>query len=284
MADKTQSTTPKFSIVTPSLNQGKFVEEAIQSVLAQNYSNFEHIIIDGGSTDNTIEILKKYPHLIWISEPDQGTSDAYNKGIRMATGEIIGWLSTDDLYLPNCFKTIQQQFHLNPQIDILYGDYNWINEAGSIVQRRYEIDFDPFIFKYLHILYIFVVASFFRRRIFSDNHYLNDSYRYANDSEFLLRIFLKGYQFKHIHATLANFRWHESSTSTVAAHQQKAERIRALFELDPLISSIKNPLLRSSVQKVLMLSARVKRTGLKLKHGYYFRQWVKEPELGHTKE
>ena len=84
----------KITILTPSFNQGAFVEKNIQSVMSQDYADFEHIIIDGGSTDNTVDILKKYPHLKWISEPDEGQADALNKGLAMATGDIVGWINS----------------------------------------------------------------------------------------------------------------------------------------------------------------------------------------------
>ena len=95
---------PKISIITPSFNQGVFIEDSIRSVQEQNYPNFEHIILDGCSTDGTIEILKKYDHLIWSSEPDEGQSDAMNKGFNMASGDLIGWLNTDELYMPGAFN------------------------------------------------------------------------------------------------------------------------------------------------------------------------------------
>jgi glycosyltransferase involved in cell wall biosynthesis len=101
---------PKISIITPSYNQGKYIEDNIQSVLNQNYINFEHIIIDGGSTDNTVEILKKYPHLKWVSESDEGQSDALNKGLAMSTGEIIGWINSDDYYEIDIFHDVSGAF------------------------------------------------------------------------------------------------------------------------------------------------------------------------------
>ena len=103
----------KISIVSPSFNQGQYIEEAIQSVLNQGYENFEHIIIDACSTDNTLEILKKYSHLKWISEPDEGQSDALNKGFKLATGDIIGWLNVDDIYLSNTFKDVGHGYFLS---------------------------------------------------------------------------------------------------------------------------------------------------------------------------
>ena len=102
--------TPKITIVTPSFNQGKFIDENIQSVLTQNYPNFEHIIIDGGSIDGTVDILKKYSHLKWVSEPDRGQASALNKGFRMATGDVIGWLNSDDSYLPGTFEVVARAF------------------------------------------------------------------------------------------------------------------------------------------------------------------------------
>ena len=113
---------PKISIVSPSYNQSDFIEEAILSVLHQNYPNFEHIIIDGGSTDRTVELLKKYPHLIWVSEPDEGQSDAINKGFKLATGDIIGWLNVDDYYLADTFQKVNR--HLSDSsTDAVYSNY-----------------------------------------------------------------------------------------------------------------------------------------------------------------
>jgi glycosyltransferase involved in cell wall biosynthesis len=97
---------PKISIITPSYNQGRYLEQTILSVLNQGYPNLEHIVIDGGSTDDTVEVLLRYPHLIWVSEPDRGQADALNKGLARATGEIVGWLNSDDLYQGNILGSV----------------------------------------------------------------------------------------------------------------------------------------------------------------------------------
>ena len=101
---------PKISILTPSYNQGKYIEQAIASVIDQRYPHFEHIIIDGGSEDNTLSLLKKYPHLKWISEKDRGQSDALNKALGMATGELVGWLNSDDYYAKETFERVRRRF------------------------------------------------------------------------------------------------------------------------------------------------------------------------------
>ena len=112
---------PLISIITPSLNRAQYIREAIQSVLDQNYPNVEHIIIDAASTDGTMEILREYSHLRVVSEPDQGMYDAINKGIRMAQGEIIGLLNTDDLYALGCFETASNAFRRNPESQAVVG-------------------------------------------------------------------------------------------------------------------------------------------------------------------
>jgi glycosyltransferase involved in cell wall biosynthesis len=101
----------KISILTPSYNQAKYLERNILSVLNQNYPSFEHIIIDGGSTDGTIDILKKYPHLKWVSEKDNGQADALNKGLKMVAGEIIGWINSDDFYENYIFESVSEEFN-----------------------------------------------------------------------------------------------------------------------------------------------------------------------------
>jgi glycosyltransferase involved in cell wall biosynthesis len=111
----------KITVLTPSYNQGKFIEQTIKSILNQDYDNVEHIIIDGGSTDNTVEVLKKYPHLIWISEKDEGQSDALNKGLAMATGDIIGWLNSDDFYEENIFADVINHFQ-EPTVEWIIGN------------------------------------------------------------------------------------------------------------------------------------------------------------------
>lgn len=263
---------PKISIVTPSYNQGQFIELAINSVLEQNYPNFEHIILDNCSTDHTITILEKYPHLIWKSQRDRGQSDALNQGFSMATGDIIGWLNADDHYLPGCFDEVVQSFTNHPETDIAYGDYYWTDERGKIIQSRREIDFDFFILKYLHVLYIPSTTTFFKRKIFQEDNFLDISLKYSMDYEFFLRLAHKQYKFTHINSYLANFRWHQHSKSTIATKEQLEEKNRALLSHDRVLQQVP-PQLELITRKFFELVARGKRYLLKGLKGYYFEQW-----------
>jgi len=127
---------PLVSIITPSYNQGEFIRETIESVLSQDYPNIEYIIIDGGSTDNTIQILQEYESkLSFLSEIDEGQADAVNKGIAFAQGEIIGWLNSDDLYYPNAVSRIVEIFNDHPAIDVVYGEGCHITKSGTVIAR-----------------------------------------------------------------------------------------------------------------------------------------------------
>ena len=168
----TKKSTLSLSIITPSYNQGKFIEECLLSVKQQNYPALEHIVIDGGSTDGTLEILKQYSrqsgwgHLKWIWEPDRGQSDALNKGFRLATGDVIGWLNSDDIYLPGSFQAIANAFQERQSVDLIYGDYLMIDEAGKLLQTRREVSFSRFILRHTHVNFVQSSSSlFFLRRV-----------------------------------------------------------------------------------------------------------------------
>jgi glycosyltransferase involved in cell wall biosynthesis len=166
------------SVVTPSYNQGSFIGEALASVRLQNYDNWEHLIVDGRSTDNTVDIVRTLTskesqlNTFLISEQDSGQSEALNKGFRLAKGEIVGWLNSDDRYRTGCFEHIVRAFEENPDVDIIYGDYLIVDESGKPLQIRREIEFSVFILRYHHVLYIPTTATFFRRRIFDENNWL----------------------------------------------------------------------------------------------------------------
>src|ERR1700730_10047943 len=170
----------KFSIITPSYNQGIFLEDAIQSVLIQNYSDFEHIVLDNCSSDNTLEILKKYPHIKWVSEPDAGQSDALNKGFKLATGDVIGWLNCDDFYLPGTFNTVSSTLR-DPEIAGVYSDLKFCDINKNIIQ--YYTSNRPSKILTLFHTYISSEAFFFKRIIIENNIEVKRELHYCMDQE-----------------------------------------------------------------------------------------------------
>ena len=147
---KNKGVLPKISIVMPSYNQVKFIERSILSVLNQDYPNIELIIIDGESKDGTTEIIQKYETYIayWVSEQDEGQSDALNKGFKLCSGEIFGWLNSDDIYLPNAFTSAVQAFDKNPRKKIVFGDFLSIDREGCVLDYNHAFDFNLNQFKY----------------------------------------------------------------------------------------------------------------------------------------
>jgi glycosyltransferase involved in cell wall biosynthesis len=206
---------PCISVVTPSYNQGQFIEETIRSVLLQNYPNIECIIIDGGSTDNTLEIIERYQQYItyWVSEPDNGQSDALNKGFRKATGQLIGWQNSDDFYHPDAFSKAAETFLVAPNIDLIYGCTDNINAEGEFI-RKYPVSaFD--ICEMIPYLNMCNQSMFFSNKIFQENNFIDESFHHAMDLEFLIRIALKGYEF-HFHSDIIGYyRVHDNSKGSV---------------------------------------------------------------------
>jgi glycosyltransferase involved in cell wall biosynthesis len=267
---------PKFSIVTPSFNQRAYIEEALLSVKNQAYLKVEHIVIDGGSTDGTVEVLRDYgsrpgwEHLQWISEPDGGQSDALNKGFKMASGEIVGWLNSDDCYRTECFRAVADAFAKNPAADIIYGDYTWMDQHGSLIKVRREIEFSPFVLLYHHVSPLPTPSSFFRRRIFDEDNFINVKYHFSMDHEFFLRLFQRGYRFQHLREVLADFRWQPESKSSKSPEKQGEERDSIVLQYSPLLRKMPQGVLRSASLTFLRSQAALFYWSQKLLRGYYF--------------
>jgi glycosyltransferase involved in cell wall biosynthesis len=269
---------PLISVVTPSFNQVNFIGEALASVQLQNYDNCEHLVIDGMSTDGTVNMLhsltrnEEHANISWVSEPDSGQSEALNKGFRRAKGEIIGWLNSDDRYRAGCFEHIVQAFADNPEIDILYGDYLIVDELGKTLKVRREIDFSEFILLYHRVLYIPTTATFFRRSVFEEGNWLDEKLQYAMDLDFFIRLSARGYRFKHISEILADFRFHPESKSCSFADRQRIEHQQVIFATAPIFRCLKSQRLRTLVLSLLRAIAGVERYSEKMLKGYYWEQ------------
>ena len=266
---------PKISIVTPSYNQGRFLEETILSVLNQNYPNLEYIIIDGGSTDNSVEIIKRYEkHLnYWISEPDRGQIHAINKGFRKCTGGVAAWINSDDIYMPGVFKIVSGYFKENPGIDMLYGNQVNINEKGEVFRALRSLKFSR-----VAILSrgeaISQPATFFRRKILEEVGYIDESLPWGMDYEFFLRIIFRGYNICHIPKTLVKFRYHKDSKTVFGkVETNKNEEYMRMIQMKYL----KKTRLNMPILNTLRIYFRMKTKIINLDryflyHRYYFQR------------
>jgi glycosyltransferase involved in cell wall biosynthesis len=221
---------PKISIVTPSFNQGQYIEQTILSVLEQNYPNLEYIIIDGGSTDNTLDILKIYAkHLTyWVSEPDRGQSSAINKGISKCTGEVFNWLNSDDTLVAGALHEISSHFS-NPSCDVLCGRMRVMGTEeiwGPTVTYKS-------LAKTLGMSLMVQPSTFFRLAIINQLGSLSEKLHYTMDQE-LWRRYLIVYGMEGIVLTdsvLANFRIHENSKSCSQINQFEIDLLSIFYEL-----------------------------------------------------
>jgi glycosyltransferase involved in cell wall biosynthesis len=215
---------PKISIVTPSYNQGTFLEATIKSILSQRYGNLEFILIDGGSTDNSMEIVEKYRDSItyWVSEKDQGQSDAINKGLLRVTGDIIAYINSDDTYLPNTFKTVAKVFQLNPTCKWICGNVLFMDERGSIFAKKKPI-YSQLILRYGSSS-IYQPSVFLKREILKEVGYLNNSFHCVMDQEWFCRIAEK-YPPLIVDTDFSCFRWHRDSKSSSSKNSAYYKRL-----------------------------------------------------------
>jgi glycosyltransferase involved in cell wall biosynthesis len=209
---------PKISIVTPSFNQGEFIEETIRSILLQGYPDLEFFIIDGGSKDVSVEIIKKYEKWLtyWVSEPDNGQTQAINKGFQKATGSITAWLNSDDLYEIESFKKVGTLFVSRNDVDIIYGDGIIINEKGAFqsIGKSRLID-DPNDLGNFFPNRVFQPSLFFKKKILDDVGFLDENLDYAMDVDFWLRAFQR-HKALYTENNFSRFRLHQSG-KTIAS-------------------------------------------------------------------
>jgi len=213
-----------FSIVTPSFNQGRYLRDCVESVRTQENVQSEHWIIDAGSTDETLAVLRDYPHLKWVSEPDQGMSDGINKGFLRARGDWVMWLNTDDYLLPGALQRVARFAERHPDADIIYGDCLFVDETKRLIRRKREHVFDRGILLF-YGCYIPSTSTFIRRGVIEAGHLLNIGRRVCMDFEYYLQLAAAGYRFDYLPEALAGFRWHETNTSSTQLERRRQERL-----------------------------------------------------------
>jgi glycosyltransferase involved in cell wall biosynthesis len=219
---KENNDVPRISIIVPSFNQGTYIKKTLDSILDQNYPNLEIIVIDGGSTDNTISVLKSYREkLKWVSEKDNGQTEAINKGIRLTSGEIFGYINSDDFMLPGSLWVVANSFVKG--VLWVTGDYIIVNENGQSIQK-YIVLYKRFL-RFFSSRFIFNIANFvaqpstfWKREILDNIGYFDEQLRYAMDYDFLMRSF---YVLpKIIHYPLSAFRIHKYSKGGSQFYEQ----------------------------------------------------------------
>jgi len=220
-------TKPLVSVITPSYNQGQFIEETILSIQNQSYKNIEHIVVDGKSTDETLTILEKYSTTVtWISEQDTGQTNAINKGLIKSHGEILAYLNSDDLYLPDTIKTVVDFFTDHPEINMVYGDIIHIDKESKEMEtiKTGTISFEKYL---TGILYLPQPTVFFRRRVLEKIGYFDEILHVAMDLDYWIRIFIR-FKAAYIPVILAKARIYPEAKSSAASKKYLEERLYIL--------------------------------------------------------
>ena len=275
---------PKITVVTPSYNQGQFIEETIRSILLQGYPKLEYFIMDGGSNDNTVEIIKKYEQWIdfWVSEKDRGQTHAINKGWERATGDVITWLNSDDYYPPNALEPVGEAYAADPELALVFGDSLVVDEGSQYMKRR-----DMSQFNKEAILLGFSMAQpsvFTHRRTVLETGLLNEDLYYVMDFEYFLRCWhCYETESKYLpHALSAERKWSGCKTQTGNWADEWLETVFAHFDAYPEVYADQHELKQKSraagIRKKAFLQARY---GQKLPaQGNAVRAAVVQPGLG----
>ncbi len=222
-------TGPLVSIVTPSYNQARFLEQTIQSVLNQDYPHIEYIIVDGGSTDGSVDIIRRYADRLawWVSEPDRGQTDAINKGFARARGQIFAWLNSDDTLEPHAVREAVAYLQAHPEVGLVYGDANFIDEEGRVIGRypAAQTDYRRLRRGYVHIPQ---PAAFFRASLWHQVGPLDPSFYFAMDYDLWVRI-ARISRLQYVPRVWANYRIHGDAKTMRADDRCWPEMLRVHF-------------------------------------------------------
>ncbi len=217
----------RISIVTPSFNQAPYLEAAIRSVLEQDYPDLEYFVVDGGSTDGSLEIIRRYADRLtwWVSEPDRGQADGINKGLRRATGEVVAWLNSDDRYRPDALRRVAETFAAHPDVGLVFGDVASVDAEGRVF---YLQRFGPYTLDdLLAFRIISQPAVFMRREVLQAAGYLDETYHLLLDHHLWLRM-ARLAPLRYLPHTLAEARYHPAAKNVARAADFGAEAFRIL--------------------------------------------------------
>ncbi len=215
----------KISVITPSYNQGRFIKDTIETIMSQQYPFYEHIIIDGGSKDNSLDILKAYKHLNWVSEPDKGSANALNKGFAKATGDILTWLNSDDYYDEGVFTTVCEAFQNNPGVDFVYGNLTFVDENKLTILKDKTLKYS---FDFLVNYFADAVrqpAIFFRRELLNKVGKLDETLKIVFDYDLFIRM-LKVAQIFYIDKNFAFVRDYDETITKSNLRKQGLEILK----------------------------------------------------------
>ena len=254
-----------FTIITPSLNYGRFLGECLASVAGQDGVSLEHRVFDAGSTDDSAEIATRFPHAVWIQEPDKGMSDAINKGFNCAKGEWVMWLNADDRLKPGALAEMLVLLEKS-KADVVYGDWDFVDEAGTFMRHVKMPKWSRFVHVHHHCL-IGSTAAFYRREtVIAEGHRLRQDFRYVMDGEFYARLDAGGKRFEHVSVTVADFRMHGGNASQ--RHLEKTREMDAILAAERQhvesrairraygITLFEDPYLNGLVDGILWIAAR----------------------------
>jgi glycosyltransferase involved in cell wall biosynthesis len=233
---------PLVSIITPSFNQARYIEATIRSVLSQDYPNIEYIIVDGGSTDGSLDVIHKYADRLagWISEPDRGQTDAINKGFARANGQVLAWLNSDDLYHPGAVHAAVETLRRNPQAGLVYADCDFIDEEGRVIGRfpAAQTDYPRLRHGYVHIPQ---QTAFFRAELWRQVGPLDPAFYFAMDYDLWVRLACLAPIHYEAGQTWAQFRLHAAGKTIAADDRCWPEMLRVHYRdgglfLSPIVA------------------------------------------------
>ncbi len=244
-----------FSIITPSYNMLHYLKLCTASISDQKGVSFENIIVDAQSKDGTVKWLSAQPNIRYISEPDKGMYDAINKGMKIASGDIVAYLNCDEQYLPDTLSFVKEYFNTHPDVDFLFGDFFVINNDGSLVSYRKAFQPRWYYIQATH-LYVFSCTMFFRRKIIEDKLFFDANYQVIADGLFVINLLRKGYKARHVR--------HYLSVYTVTGNNKSISHT-AIEEQKKLYANNRRWLMRMA-----KLPMNIMRVTEKILHGCYY--------------